>query len=334
MINNKCTYSGSICIFSIALFLASLFCDGLWAADSVSAGYSLKSERDGIIFEVRTDRSELSIADTIEFTISATFPDNIKIVLPQLQDLLKGSDSFGLLDSEKPVTKLISNNISNTYIKSRIEPFVTGQAVFPNLTLEYYHKVQGQSQPEVKSLTIAGPDFIIKDLISTNGQLNDIKGPIAIPVSYSWMFWLALAVFLLVILLLIIVYLASKRQLSAPAIQQRPAHEIALERLNALIAENLLQQGKIKEFYEKLSYIIRLYIEHRYSLKAPERTTEEFLQEASANPDMPDAFKDRLKEFLMHCDMVKFAKYAPTSDEITRSVDLARNFIESTATLS
>ncbi|MBN2064005.1 MAG: hypothetical protein JW745_04305, partial [Sedimentisphaerales bacterium] len=268
-------------------------------------------------------------------TLNIEYPHNIKLTLPDISNIIKDSD-FNLLQTPNPSVNDISNGNKTTSITYRLEPLNVGQLPFPELTVEYYAVSDDGKSPEIKHLSLKGPLLTIADVASSasSATIADIKQPVELPASYTWLIWLALVVFLIVIALLIMTYIYSKKQLSASPIPVRPAHEIALERLNALIAENLLESGRVKEFYEKLSYIIRLYIEHRYALKAPERTTEEFLQEATNSCELPDIFKDKLREFLMHCDMVKFAKYAPTPDETKRSVDLARNFIESTASFS
>ncbi len=335
MIDRQGRYIERKCILAIVFIGISLFCGGLrgQVVAEPSAGYVDKVERGEVSFELGTTKSELSIADTFELTLTAKYPDGIKVIMPKLEMLLEGNDDFGVLDADKPESKLLDDGRTAKSVVCRIEPLNTGELELPELELEYYQKPEGDGDPEIKTLVLGGPKLLVTDIISVDGELNDIKGPVELPADHSKLIWMALGVFVVMVGLLAVVYFMSKRQLTEPAVVQRPAHEIALERLNGLMAENLLQQGKIKEFYEKLSYIIRLYIEHRYALRAPERTTEEFLQEAMSNPDMPEAFKDKLKEFLTHCDMVKFAKYAPTSDEITRSVDLARNFIESTASM-
>ena len=110
----------------------------------------------------------------------------------------------------------------------------------------------------------------------------------------------------------------------------KAAHEIAYERLRKLAEENLIEAGKIKEFYERISHILRCYIEHRFDLKAPERTTEEFLLEAQATSILTGDQKTMLQGFLEHCDMVKFARYGPTKTEIQKTFDLTKEFIEAT----
>jgi len=110
----------------------------------------------------------------------------------------------------------------------------------------------------------------------------------------------------------------------------KPAHELAYERLRALVKEDLVGAGRIKEFYERISNILRHYIEHRFSLRAPERTTEEFLAELANTEVLSAPDKESLGEFLKHCDLVKFAKHNPTSEQIQKTFDLVRGFIEKT----
>jgi len=110
----------------------------------------------------------------------------------------------------------------------------------------------------------------------------------------------------------------------------KPAHEIAYSRLRALVKDDLIAKGQIKEFYERISNILRHYIEHRFELRAPERTTDEFLIELQFTEVLFDSDKQRLGEFLRHCDLVKFAKHTPTSEQVQHTFDLVKDFIEKT----
>ncbi|MHC4520670.1 MAG: hypothetical protein ACYTAS_18930, partial [Planctomycetota bacterium] len=107
-------------------------------------------------------------------------------------------------------------------------------------------------------------------------------------------------------------------------------HEIAYARLRILVAEDLVEAGRIKEFYERISGILRHYIEDRFDLHAPERTTEEFLSELQRTDVLAVSDKEVLAEFLTHCDLVKFARHAPTTEQIQRTFDLVKDFIERT----
>ena len=110
----------------------------------------------------------------------------------------------------------------------------------------------------------------------------------------------------------------------------KSAHEVAYLRLRALVAEDLVEAGQLKAFYERLSSILRHYIEDRFDIKAPERTTEEFLAELKWTNTLAAPDKEVLERFLTHCDLVKFAKHAPTTEQIQETFDLVKDFIERT----
>jgi hypothetical protein len=97
-----------------------------------------------------------------------------------------------------------------------------------------------------------------------------------------------------------------------------------------LRAMDLPGKGRIKEYYFRLSDIVRRYLENRFSYRAPEMTTEEFLSAIKDSKEFSNELRGLLKEFLSHCDMVKFAKYGPTPIEILDSFKAAENLIDRT----
>ena len=108
------------------------------------------------------------------------------------------------------------------------------------------------------------------------------------------------------------------------------AWEKAYQQLEALRQENLLDKGLFKEFFTRVSDIARLYMENRFNIHAPHMTTEEFLYYLGISGHLNDTQKISLKEFLNSCDMVKFAKYAPTTIEALRNFDLAKRLVDDT----
>jgi len=161
--------------------------------------------------------------------------------------------------------------------------------------------------------------------------LRDIKGPVYFPVNYF--FIILIAVLLAVFLLALAVrwFLKKRRErLERSRKAIKSAHELAYEALEALWARNLPASGKVKEFYFELSDIARHYLENRFTLRAPEMTTEEFLHTLGESTKLTDNHKVLLKEFLNHCDLVKFAKYGPTREEIDGSFKAARKLVDET----
>ncbi|MFH1504133.1 MAG: hypothetical protein ABIH08_01915 [Candidatus Omnitrophota bacterium] len=170
----------------------------------------------------------------------------------------------------------------------------------------------------------------MEDKTAVITDIIDIKGPLSLHSSLTFLFIFLAALLLIAAIVFGILYFLKKRKEKIEAIPPKPAHEIALEALEALKRKDYIAKGKIKEFYEELSFIVRYYLENRFSLKAPEMTTEEFLEQAKGADFLTQEQKKLLEEFLSHCDLVKFAKYGPSEDEIKASFESAENLIEQT----
>ena len=110
-----------------------------------------------------------------------------------------------------------------------------------------------------------------------------------------------------------------------------PPHAWAEAELDRLAAEGLIEQARFHEFYFRLTDIVRQYIERRFSIMAPEQTTEEVLRQARASAVLGDEHKDLLGGFLRAADKVKFARHRPTVEEAESAFAAARRFVRETA---
>jgi len=110
-----------------------------------------------------------------------------------------------------------------------------------------------------------------------------------------------------------------------------PPHEAARQALGQLRSENLPANGRVLEFYIRLSDIVRGYVEHRFGIRAPEQTTKEFLAIASHDPSLRDEHRVLLGGFLRSADRVKFAAERPGSSECDKAFDAANAFVDETA---
>lgn len=112
------------------------------------------------------------------------------------------------------------------------------------------------------------------------------------------------------------------RMVETPPPPPLPAHEWASREFARLLAENLPAAGRIREFYFRLSDIVRGYIERRFEISAPEMTTEEFLAAATHDRRFEHRYTVELQRFLTACDLVKYAGFRPDpgeADELTRT---------------
>ncbi len=162
-------------------------------------------------------------------------------------------------------------------------------------------------------------------------DIRDIKPPVSFPVNYVFLIILVSILSLIICVFLggyIYRRLREKKSLSMPP--RKTPSEIAYEALENLKARDLPATGKVREYYFELSNIVRRYIEDKFSIKAPEMTTEEFLSSLKESDTLSDSHKNLLKDFLNLCDIVKFARYGPDKKEIDQSFNAAKKIVDET----
>ncbi len=282
--------------------------------------------RGPLTVHVRVQKEQITIAETVMLELEAVIKPGYEVKMPKVDKILQ---NFGIIDWQNLGDRLDkNNNLVHTY-QYRLEPFLSGAYSIPALSFEF-HDVNSPEENKYE-LTTEPIDIEVTSLLGEQRAeliISDIEDVVQMPKksSYWWVWTLAVMTVAIVCLLFY-----SRRRRAAQLIRIfKPAHEIAYERLRVLVKEDLVNKGMIKEFYERISNILRHYIEDRFNLRAPERTTEEFLIElSSADVFNPDD-KANIGEFLKLSDLVKFAKHNPTTDQIQQTFDLVKNFIEKT----
>ncbi len=277
------------------------------------------------------DRKEITVAERLNLKITVVIDEDYEVKLPGFGEKL---EQFGIVDYHTTQPELTEDNrkeMSRSYV---LEPFLSGEYLIPSMEVTFWkngeeeteaHKIQ---TPEV---TIAVKSILPEDLEEV--RLNEIKPPVPFPRSYSLWIWVGIGSALVVAGIAMAVILIRRRKRVEEVWSQRvPAHELAYEELRRLVAEDLVKKGEVKVFYQRLSGIVRHYIENRFGLRAPEQTTEEFLTSLEAEQEFPGIYKPLLKTFLNHCDLVKFAEHEPRAEDIQKTFDSCKAFIKGTET--
>lgn len=112
--------------------------------------------------------------------------------------------------------------------------------------------------------------------------------------------------------------------------RRRSAYDISMSRLKRLMDQTAQSPEQMDAFFVELSGVVRWYLENRFDLRAPELTTEEFLELMSQSPDLSGDHQSLLRDFLRRADLVKFAHFMPSTNDIDESVAAARRFLEET----
>ena len=110
-----------------------------------------------------------------------------------------------------------------------------------------------------------------------------------------------------------------------------PAGEWAMLELARLEQERLPERGEVEGFFVRLSDVVRAYVERRFAIAAPDRTTQEFLREAAHHPDLAGEHERTIGAFLRSADMVKFAAARPGTETCDNALAAMRGFVERTA---
>ncbi len=160
--------------------------------------------------------------------------------------------------------------------------------------------------------------------VATN-DIHAIKPPVEIPSSWMGLLWLLLIVAVVMVALW---WWRRRQKATKPVVPAViiPPYRRAFERLNAAL--DLLHDPH--RFIVVVSQTVRVYLEERFRLHAPERTTEEFLFEVRNSADLTDVQKNSLADFLSRCDMVKFARYEPPEAELREIYQAAVRLVEET----
>lgn len=169
--------------------------------------------------------------------------------------------------------------------------------------------------------------------IDSAKDIKPIKDIVLVPLSkeevYSYLF---ISFILLVIVLgLYFIYIRyiRKEKLFDREKPEDPPHVAALQALKVVETENLWQMGKVKEYYDRISDILRAYIEKRFGIMALEQTSHQLIQ-SMREIRLPDYIIGDMNEILAKSDLAKFAKEKHEGELHLTMIKMAYKFIQST----
>ncbi|MCA8955863.1 MAG: hypothetical protein KDC87_07305, partial [Planctomycetes bacterium] len=143
--------------------------------------------------------------------------------------------------------------------------------------------------------------------------------------------WIAgLGALLLVLMVVWWLRRRPKRRRALPVEVPPEPHVVALRALERLRQGPRATPEEVEVFYVQVSQVVRNYLEARFGLHAPLRSTEEFLAEVERGDALTTAHRQGLRVFLQQCDLVKFARLLPGSDVHEQSLRSAEQFVQET----
>lgn len=265
--------------------------------------------------EARFDRDSIMIGDRVTLTVEVD-KDVMQVVgFPGFDDNMIGGVLEVLEDCPADTlrTEGRAERISKRYVLTSFEEGDYRLGGFPVLYLD-------------KNLTdtLYSPDslglFVGTYPIDTASRtVYDIKptapAPLLVGEVRGYILWgLAALCVLAAVAWLIVSAVRRPGRPTVSHIAREPANVAAIRELEALQNQKLWQSGRHKQYYTRLTDIIRKYISGRWDVAAMEMTSDEIIASA-AGFGLAEKASSNLERLLRTADLVKFAKYVPKPQE-------------------
>lgn len=275
---------------------------------------------------VSADKVEISAADVINLTLAAEYPEEARVALPAPGAML---GEFLVESQQISPPRLVTGDRLAIEQHITLAPAAAGEFTIPvlqaNATLADGRLLTLQST----AVPVKVSSLLPEDAEATQ-ELRDIEEPLEAPIPLAWKLGGLFAVAVLIGAFVWWKWFRKGKLASESAAPPVPPGQAALARLDALYSSNLLEAGDYRAFHFALSDILREYIERRFSLRAQEQTTDEFL---AGLPDQRVFNAEQqllLQDFLRRADLVKFAKHAPRPEQSREAAEACRTFVVET----
>ncbi|NOZ21036.1 MAG: hypothetical protein GXP25_08095 [Planctomycetes bacterium] len=280
--------------------------------------------------QAAADKTAIKIGERFTCTITIHANEGITTIIPEIP---KDLGPFTVIDIKREAPVIDTNGETTAKVTCILTAYELGKLVIPATEVQYTLKDGAKGITTTKAIPID-----VESVLSPGGKMTDIRdirdiydfSPSAKEQpSVSSKLPLVLLILLLLLLAGLAVGLHFLRRRTAQARLLLP-HEAALVDIERLRNSELIAKGKVKEFYYRLSLIARRYVESRFGLRAPDLTTEEFLQELADTDMLQTPEKGLLEDLLRQCDLAKFAKDRPDPSRSTAALDGVTQFVHLT----
>ena len=286
-------------------------------------------------------RADITIENTAD---SLLIGDHIhvKITLknPNLQDLAPLQcpqlDSVESL-SQPSYDTILQGNTPLLNIHLTLSTYTPGTRCLPPFS---FTTLRNPQQVVAQTDSLCFEVFTLQ--VDTLQAIKDIKPiakqPFSIKELWMWVkahLWHLVGLVVLAAAILLVIRWYRRRQTNQPQGLQKaepklPPHILALQELETLRQQHLCETSREKEYYTRLTDILRLYMEQRFGIDAPEMVSDEII-DALKSLNRSDIEYTQVQKILQTADMVKFAKAKPLPNEHELCMQYAKDFVIHTA---
>jgi hypothetical protein len=276
------------------------------------------------------DTNNVLIGDQVNLILEFESDTAQKVVWPQIPDTLGAIEIL----SRDSVTSLLNGNRVTRSQKILITSFDSGAHSIAPFTFMYDKPGYSTMYPEESNPLLLNVNTVAVD---TTEAIKDIKPPLDEPIAWTeYLIYFLIAIAAAALIIGIIYYLKKRKRKAKEEVldydPRIPTHILALQSLKDLENEKLWHKGMVKQYYIKLTEIIRLYIKRQFRIDAMEMITPEIIDNLEKHRFENELIQS-MKTLFELADLVKFAKYQPIPDENSKSMTMAYDFVERTKPL-
>lgn len=277
----------------------------------------------------RLDSAAIMIGDQINMELGIKVPDNFVVDWPHYSDTI--TSHIEIIKRQKIDTLKQDGNLILSKLFT-ITSFDSGYFEIPPVHFIFHPKGDTATRYTANTNTL----FLMVNTpaVDTSKTFKPIIGPAKEPVTLAEILpWVALGLAVAVIVAFLIWYIL-KRKKNQPLFAHKPKrvlppHILAINNLEELRLAKIWQQGKVKEYYTRLTDVMREYFEGRFGFYAMEMTSDEIV-DSLKDKNINDEVMNKLKDVLLVSDLVKFAKAQPTPLENDLSLNHCIDFVNET----
>lgn len=299
--------------------LIFLLCGGAAAPDAGSKGPDLAGP---LSYTSRADPDRVQLGEPFSYELV------IRHRLGQRYDLRPPSSDGAFELHGQTRNRVDAKDGATTTFTLKLALFELGRKKLPDLTFEVFEGDRA-GKFVAPGVDVEGISSLPKE--SEKGEaLRDIKPPEDVPVRSYRLLWV-LGALLAAAALAYALYRWLKRDKPVRAVREplAPLDVRILRSLDELRGQNLPAQGRVREFYFRLSEIVRAYLGERYGFEALECTSAELFH-ALGKVHAPGLPAEELKRFVFEADLVKFAKQPALSSQCEESLGFAYELVRRT----
>ena len=292
-----------------------------------SAAAELKAQ--DVVAHASVDTNKILIGKPVQLTIKLSQPRQLNIDWPLIIDSVGGMEIWKYSPAD-------TIKVDDEHVLLREQVFIitsydSGTYVIPPVVFKYKLK-GGDNEISVETDPIRIDVFTVP--VDTTMDIHDIRNVEAAPFDWKWVVYAILAFHALLLVVALLVWALRKKQV--PVVIQgdlqlkSPPHILALEALVMLEDEKVWQNGRLKEYYTRLTDILRVYMDRRWGISTMELTSDEILN-TSVVLQLKGENKEELERVLRLADLVKFAKWQAIPSENEWAMQLSHKFVVETA---